>query len=381
MYNFIIRLIACFIPDKESRRRFRRNHRRPGIVDKMNALDKRIGVLDDKINEFGQNQNKIIQSLDDISRRTDETIGMLKRLDDISYRTNEGLGALNRINDLSHELQHVKNILLNTTDITAVPPAHGIMRQVQMLNLDVLSAVDKVCRKHNLSYWLDFGTLLGAVRHRGFVPWDDDIDIGMPAADYEKFCKIADQELKDTCAFFKRVPSQIGKTLHRDFVPQTPSEWADFIFWRLRGKLAFATDIFPYYFSDMDTDVISDTLRQGCSVKDKLFENFNNYDEFTNVENQVLPLQNKIASETGRYLFLGLETRVYQPHIYKSSDVFPLKELEFEGKKFFVPNNYNKILIDTYGDFFEFPHDMHRHLFLRDLNPEELDKLNRLNNE
>ncbi len=364
MHNFFVRVAACFIPNKETRRRFRKNHLRPSANDKINVLDKRIGFLDDKLNEVVQNQNNILQNLGDIS-----------------HRINEGFGSLNRINDLSYELQHVKNILLNTTDITQAPRAHGVMRQVQMLNLDVLTAVDKVCRKHNLSYWLDFGTLLGAVRHKGFVPWDDDIDIGMPASDYEKFCKIADQELKDTCAFFKRVPSQIGKTLHRDFVPQTPSEWVDFIFWRLRGKLAFATDIFPYYFSDMDTDVISDTLRQGCGVKDKLFENFDNYDDFKNVEKQVLPLQDKIASETGRHLFLGLETRVYQPHIYKSDDVFPLKELEFEGRKFFVPNNYNKILIDTYGDYFEFPRDMHKHLFLRDLNSEELDKLNRLNNE
>ena len=54
------------------------------------------------------------------------------------------------------------------------------IRPLQLRILDILMAVDKVCKEHNLRYYIIAGTLLGAVRHKGFIPWDDDLDIGMP---------------------------------------------------------------------------------------------------------------------------------------------------------------------------------------------------------
>lgn len=59
--------------------------------------------------------------------------------------------------------------------------------------LDLLIEFDAVCRKHNLKYYLFYGTLLGAVRHKGFIPWDDDIDVAMPRGDYEAFLKLTDE--------------------------------------------------------------------------------------------------------------------------------------------------------------------------------------------
>lgn len=61
--------------------------------------------------------------------------------------------------------------------------------------LEVLGEIDRICRKHNIMYFAEWGTLLGAVRHNGFIPWDDDLDIGMKRADYEKFLEVAKDEL------------------------------------------------------------------------------------------------------------------------------------------------------------------------------------------
>ena len=61
------------------------------------------------------------------------------------------------------------------------------MDEIKKVSVDVLSSIDQICRENNFTYSLGYGTLLGAVRHGGFIPWDDDIDIVMPRADYEKF--------------------------------------------------------------------------------------------------------------------------------------------------------------------------------------------------
>lgn len=64
------------------------------------------------------------------------------------------------------------------------------LRESQLLQLDVMKMIHEVCVKENITYYLIAGCLLGAVRHGGFIPWDDDIDIGMPRKDYEKFKEV-----------------------------------------------------------------------------------------------------------------------------------------------------------------------------------------------
>lgn len=70
------------------------------------------------------------------------------------------------------------------------------IKSLQLICLEILKEIDRVCEKHNILYWLDSGSMLGAVRHNGFIPWDDDLDIKMYRDDYEKFLAVAPQELK-----------------------------------------------------------------------------------------------------------------------------------------------------------------------------------------
>ena len=72
----------------------------------------------------------------------------------------------------------------------------SMMKRVWAAQIEVLHDVDYICKKHNIQYFADWGTLLGAVRHKGFVPWDDDMDITMKRPDYIKFCEIAPHEMK-----------------------------------------------------------------------------------------------------------------------------------------------------------------------------------------
>lgn len=72
-----------------------------------------------------------------------------------------------------------------------------VLRQCQLVQLHLLYVFDAICRKHKIEYILNGGTLLGAMRHDGFIPWDDDLDVGMMRKDYNKFLKIARSELPE----------------------------------------------------------------------------------------------------------------------------------------------------------------------------------------
>lgn len=73
------------------------------------------------------------------------------------------------------------------------PP--GTLERVQKIETEMLAHIDRICRAHGLIYWVDGGTCLGAVRHKGFIPWDDDIDVGMPIEDFRRFRELCADEL------------------------------------------------------------------------------------------------------------------------------------------------------------------------------------------
>lgn len=73
----------------------------------------------------------------------------------------------------------------------------GFMKRAWAAQMEVLMLIDSICKKHNISWYADFGTLLGAVRHKGYIPWDDDIDISMLRPDYERFLSIVEEELPE----------------------------------------------------------------------------------------------------------------------------------------------------------------------------------------
>lgn len=84
-------------------------------------------------------------------------------------------------------------------------PDGSNLRKMQLRLLEMLKYIDKICRENNIKYWLSSGTCLGAVRHGGFIPWDDDVDIEMLREDYTKLCKVLKKNINPNY-FFQQHP-------------------------------------------------------------------------------------------------------------------------------------------------------------------------------
>lgn len=93
------------------------------------------------------------------------------------------------------------------------------LTKVHKVSLDTLKEVDRICRKYKIKYMLDAGTLIGAVRHKGFIPWDDDADLVMTRPNFEAFYKVASRELPEGMTLLMPQGIRGGKAFY-DFTPR-----------------------------------------------------------------------------------------------------------------------------------------------------------------
>lgn len=103
-----------------------------------------------------------------------------------------------RVEDLNFKL----DLLLDYyTDVSKARPATGVRYQKQQCMLKLLKEFNRICRKYSIPYWLDYGTLLGAKRHKGFIPWDGDADVSMMYEDSKKYAEVFKKELPEGMEF------------------------------------------------------------------------------------------------------------------------------------------------------------------------------------
>ena len=138
------------------------------------------------------------------------------------------------------------------------------LKEAQELMTTILKDIDSIWRKNNINYWIESGTLLGAVRHKGFIPWDDDIDIGMLREDYNKFLEIANKELKDDvilCNFKneKNVQYQWSKVKHKYSEIIEDGNTSE--------KSGLFVDIFPYDFYSREGNDFASKLKKRYKKK------------------------------------------------------------------------------------------------------------------
>ncbi|MCG8474690.1 MAG: LicD family protein [Cytophagales bacterium] len=237
--------------------------------------------------------------------------------------------------------------------------------KLQRILLRQLKIFDDVCREHNLTYWLESGTLLGAVRHKGFIPWDDDIDIAMLREDYERFKEIADDILPkelylqtiDRDTSFRYFWLKI-----RDRNSIAMEQWEQ----KNEGKyhMGIMMDIFPFDFIEKPKSYFFFKTWFVCQFENKVFNFFmcilRELFVFIVRKPRVIRWANAYFKRHKNTKYLGKGCDCPFLAVYETKDVLPVKRIEFEGRYFCVPNNPEKYLEIHYGDYMKLPSEESR---------------------
>lgn len=253
------------------------------------------------------------------------------------------------IENLKNHINSLKYVIDNCIDVTLAPKAKGPLRKLQEADTLALKIFHQFCEKNNLAYWLDYGTLLGAVRHNGFIPWDDDVDIAMPRKDYELLRKTFYKELEQL-----------------DFQVNQGINFYHPILRVIYKSSKIIIDIFPY--DDYYADNI-DNKEEIINNIHKCHEIFVNSTSFKNFKQGLceIPIEELLKSQKelinnghnpipNKYIHSGSDAIIYnQPRIYKTEWIYPLTLHEFEDTKLYIPNNYDSYLKDIYENYLRLP--------------------------
>lgn len=241
--------------------------------------------------------------------------------------------------------------------------------ELKKIQLEILDSVARFCEENHISYWIDSGTLLGAIRHKGYIPWDDDIDIGMLRKDYDRFAAIFNSKqtryqflcIENTPNFY--LP--YGKVCDPNTLLYEPDEDG--------YKLAINIDIFVYDNAPDDDSIVTkmydirDALRKKHDVKTqgkikdrnlikktiKIFRRF--CYRLLYPKNQIIKMvenSKKYADEPTTRVgnFTAYTRMVCNKNVF---DEFI--EVEFEKKRYKAPIGYDEWLKSFYGDYMKLP--------------------------
>lgn len=245
--------------------------------------------------------------------------------------------------------------------------------EIKKIQLDLLKKFKEICEENNFKYYLFFGTLIGAIRHSGFIPWDDDIDLIMPRVDYEKFinyCYENEHELYPCGVVHYRKRKKYAITIAK-------FENKEYVLYDNNGmccEIGVNIDIYPLdAVGNSKNDIVKATKRF-LAWKDK--EKFFKKHGFVSCKNKTL---NKIRyafflfyefvfdvwvasldkkckkKKLSDYKYCGIP--VWQPDIgsYFDKDLLNEAQAEFEGDVYPIPGGYDVILRQIYGDYMVLP--------------------------
>ena len=260
------------------------------------------------------------------------------------------------VRELKRRVETLEVLLTSMVDIRKIPPAIGGLRLMQLANVALLKILADAMTRNGLDYWIESGTLLGAVRHKGFIPWDDDIDISVTREDYLKIEKMVEKELPKSEGF-----KVIRPHCMRFQFSGTPCQ----------------IDIFPYDVYNVPTVEQEQAKKEIWDawrlLQKKIEVNWSRLNKdgrvlfgmsFEEIDAASAALA-KSHNGVRRLLLAGFEVQGDTDFFTSYESVFPLSEIEFEGIKFKAPCDCDKLLVQQYGDYMQYPREIRVHEDIR----------------
>ena len=276
-------------------------------------------------------------------------------------------------------IEQLKFILDSCCDITQCKPAKGNFRLVQNFRAKVLNYLVQILEENNITYWADGGTLLGAFRHKGFVPWDDDIDLATDRQNYDKMMKFLPEILANSGFSFDYGRDHTGfymKIYYNDF------DITDIFVYDYSNNPCSKEELYEIWLNSRDK-FYAKHLPQRLWAGQIQFDNIRS-DMYEFYKESGLVLEDNSLNNV--WLFKGFDaaTKNKTCNIFAVNDIFPLKKIKFENMEMYAPNNIDTYLSTVnscgYGDYMTFPPLSATHIFLSDEyeNEEFSDKLQEL---
>ena len=244
-------------------------------------------------------------------------------------------------------------------------PEGSMLRRQQMRMLEILLEVDKICKKHDIRYWLSSGTLIGAIRHDGFIPWDDDLDIEMMRSDYLRLMEVLPSELPEWLAlqndetdpyyffYYAKVRDRRSRMLEHNNYDRMWQEQGIYI------------DIFPM---EQHPIWLHKLTEKSVGHMYKIWRTSTDDTKAIKSVRRIFDFNNKVLFPFLRILLSPFHLFTFSPFKVITSgmgipfhnrryakEIFPLTTHVFEGHQLPVPHDADAHLRHLYGDYMKLP--------------------------
>ena len=251
------------------------------------------------------------------------------------------------------------------------------IRRVQLVALELLCEFDRVCKKNNISYIISAGTLLGAIRHGGFIPWDDDVDVFMLNEEWQKFIKVASNDLDQERFFLRTQETDIDNNLVFGQIKRNNTIYVKGNRDKFNIHRGIALDILPFYNSP-DSRIAFYMQDKLCHFFKTMTWSHMGYTSVTGgIQKGYYYLLSRVSNKKSFQLYYNIANMIKTPKQYLSylcvsrnpyhkgfnqrKYFEDLTEVEFEGHKFPAPREYDEYLRYLYGaDYMKLPMPLKR---------------------